>query len=91
MARSTGPVLAVGAITLVNASVVNGQPVNWRIPIATGLAAGALALIEQGWESGAVGLAWLALVTVLFVRLQPQVPSPIESALAFWEGTGKPA
>lgn len=86
MARSTGPVLALGAITIANRTIVHGQPMEWRIPIATGFAAGALALMERGWEDGAVGLAWLALVTVLFVRLQPGVPSPVESVLAFWEG-----
>lgn len=85
MARSTGPILAVGAVTLVNTVVIHGQPMDWRIPIATGFAAGALALIERGWETGAVGLAWLALVTVLFARVRPDVPSPVESFAQFWE------
>lgn len=86
MARSTGPILAVGAITVANRTVVHGQPMDWRVPIATGLAAGVLALIERGWEDGAVGLAWLALVTVLFVRVEPNTPSPVESAERFWRG-----
>lgn len=84
MSRTTGPILAVGGITLVNAVVVNGQPIDWRIPIATGLTAGILSLVEQGWERGAVALSYLALVTVLFVRLQPNVPAPVESFSTWW-------
>lgn len=86
MARSTGPILAMGAITLGNSVIVHGRPMDWRIPIATGFAAGAFALLEHGWEQGAVGVAWLALVSVVFVRLQPNVPSPVESLVNFWEG-----
>lgn len=86
MSGSTGPILAAGAITLVNQVIVHHQPMDWRIPIATGLSAGAFALMEAGWRAGAVGVAWLALVTVLFVRTRPDVPSPIESIADFWEG-----
>lgn len=89
MARSTGPILALGGITLANKTIVNGQPMDWRIPIATGLAAGVFALAEKGWEEGAVGIAWLALVTILFVRVDPNVPSPVESAEAFWRQGSK--
>lgn len=87
MARSTGPILALGGITLANKTIVQGQPMDWRIPIATGLAAGIFALAEKGWEEGAVGIAWLALVTILFVRVDPNVPSPVESAEQFWRGS----
>lgn len=86
MARSTGPILAMGAITIVNQTIVHGQPMDWRVPIAAGLAGGAFALMERGWEEGVVGLAWLALVSVLFVRIRPDVPSPVESLVDFWEG-----
>lgn len=86
MARTTGPILTIGAITMVNANLVHRQPVNWRVPIATGLTAVMFALGEKGWEGGAVALAYLALITVIFVRVQPNVPSPVESILAFWEG-----
>lgn len=84
MARTTGPILALGGITLANKTIMHGQPMDWRIVIATGLTAGAFALAEKGWEEGAVGIAWLALVTVLFVRIDPNVPSPVESAEHFW-------
>lgn len=86
MARSTGPILAMGAITITNQVIVHGAPMDWRVPIATGLAAGAFAIMERGWEQGVVGLAWLAFVSVLFVRLNPAVPSPVESMVDFWEG-----
>lgn len=84
MARSTGPILAVGGITLANAVIVNGKPIDWRVPIATGLAAGLFSLAEKGWEKGAVALSYLALVTVLFVRLDPKVPAPVESFTTWW-------
>lgn len=87
MARSTGVILAIGGITIVNRTILNNQPMDWRIPIATGLAAGAFTLLEKGWEDGAVGLAWLALVTTLFVRLDKNVPTPVESFESFWSGS----
>jgi hypothetical protein len=87
VAQSTGVILAVGAVTLVNESVFQGKPIDWRVPIATGFAAGLFALGERAWPSGVVGLAWLALITTMFVRIKPGTPAPIETALAFWEGT----
>lgn len=89
MAKSTGVILAIGAVTLVNESIFQDRPIDWRVPIATGFAAGIFALMERGWESGAVGLAWLALMATLFVRIKPDQPAPIETALAYWEGTQK--
>jgi len=85
MARSTGPILAVGAITFGNSVILSGKPPDLRIPIATAIAAGMFALIEKGWEQAAVMLSWTALVTVLFVRVDPGVPSPVESLLKWWE------
>lgn len=85
MARSTGPILAVGSITLLNDSVVNGRPIDWRVPVMTGIAAALFALAEKGWEEGAVTLSWMALLTILLARLRPGQPSPIESFVA-WLG-----
>lgn len=85
MAQTTGPILAIGAITLANQSVFHDEDVDWRIPIATGLAAGMFTLAEKAWPEGAKGIAWVALISVLFVRLNPSVPSPVESALKWWE------
>lgn len=79
MAATTGPILAVGAITIGNQVIVNNRNFDWRVPAATGVAAGLFALAEKGWKDGAVALSYLALVTVLFVRTNPTVPAPVES------------
>lgn len=84
-----GPVLAIGAITVGNATLLHGQPLDMRVPIATGIAAGGFVLLERLNEQIAVGLAWVALVAVLLVRMDPRVPSPIESLNAWWtQGKG---
>lgn len=88
MARSVGPILAVGGITMANQSLLNNKPLDWRVPVATAIAAGAFALMEKGWEDGAVALAYLSLLSVLFVRLEPNTPAPVESALKWWESGG---
>lgn len=84
MARSTGPVLAIGGITVLNRTVFNGQAMDWRIPIATGIAAGLLALAENAIGNGAVYIAYLALAAVVLSRVDPTVPSPAESALKWF-------
>lgn len=76
MARSTGPILAVGGLTL-SAHVLDGRGVDLRVPVATGVAAAVLAVAEKAWPAGAVALAWSALVTVLLVRIDNR-PSPVE-------------
>lgn len=83
MARSTGPILAVGGITLANQVLLAKEPqdIDWRIPIATAIAAGGLALFERVSPELAVGLAWIALVTVLFVRVDKKAKSPAENLL----------
>ena len=83
MAKSTGPILAVGMITIANRSILNEKPIDWRIPVATGVVVGGLALLEKASEGLAVGLAWLSLVTVLFVKIDRTVPAPAESLLKF--------
>jgi hypothetical protein len=85
MARSTGPILAAGAITMANQSLLNGQPVNIRVALATGAAAGMLGLLEQPLPDFAVAVAWLALATVLLVRVDPKNPSPVESFARWWQ------
>lgn len=86
MAKSTGIILAIGGITLANQSVLNDKPVDMRIPVATGIAAAAFSLLERGNEKLVVGMAWIALLTVVFARVDPQVPSPTESLLKYWKG-----
>lgn len=83
--RSTGPVLAIGAITMANNVLFNDKPFDWRVPVATGIAAGAFSLAEKAWPEGAVALAWMALVTILITRIDPKVPSPVETLNNWWK------
>lgn len=84
MAQTTGPVLAIGAITVANATVIHDRPMDWRIPAATGIAALMFRLAEAAWPEGARLLAYTALISVLFVRLDPATPSPVESLWNWW-------
>ena len=88
MARTTGPVLALGAVTIFNESVIHNQPFNWKLPIATGLLAGGMALVEKVSPPLALGLVWISFAAVLLTRVNPSVPSPTESFVAWWN-TGK--
>lgn len=85
MAESTGPILAIGAITLANRSIFNDEDVDWRVPIATTIAAVLFAGAEKAVGRPAVWVSYLALLTVSLVRIDPKVPSPAESALAWFE------
>lgn len=87
MSRTTGPVLALGAVTVVNKSVFNDEPMDWRIPIATGLLAVGASLAERAAPELAEVLVWTALLTTLLTRLDPSVPSPVESAQAWWRNS----
>jgi hypothetical protein len=61
---------------------------DWRVPVATGLAAVGFSLAERVWPKGAQILAWTVLGTVLLTRTQANVPSPVESALSWWQKGG---
>lgn len=87
VSSTTGVVLATGGITLINQTVFHSQPMDWRIPVATGLAAVGFSLAERVWAQGAEILAWTALLTILLTRTNPKVPSPAESAVAWFNGT----
>lgn len=86
MAKSTGIILAVGGITFANellfAPIASGGTVktnlNWRLIPATLIGAAALAALEQVSQQLAVGVAYIALVTVLFARLG-NAPAPVEN------------
>jgi hypothetical protein len=79
----------MGGITIANTTVFNGQPMDWRVPIATGLAAVGFSLAEKAWPQGAEILAWSAFLTVILTRVNPKVPSPVESAVAWFNQGGK--
>jgi len=83
MARSTGPILAVGGITLANQSLLakEQQPIDFRVVVGTAIAAGGLALLEKLSEGLAVGIAYVALIAVLFARLDPKAGAPAENLL----------
>lgn len=85
MSRTIGPILATGVLTVANQTVFNDQPMDWRVPIATGLAAIGFSLFERAAPELAVVLAWTTLLTVLLTRTNPQVPSPVESATSWWK------
>lgn len=88
MSKSTGVILAMGGITVVNQTVFHDEPMNWRIPVATGLAAVGFSVAERAWPQGTMILAWTALLTVCLTRIN-NVPSPVESALDWWDRTSK--
>ena len=88
MSKTIGPILAMGGLTIANQTVFHNQPMDWRIPVATGLAAIGFSLAEKAWPQGAEILAWTALLTVLLTRTNPKVPSPAESAVAWFNNTG---
>lgn len=79
MARSTGPILAVGAISFGNQWIFN-KNVDFRIIAATGIAAAALAGLEHAIPELAVGIAYIALITIVFTRVDGK-PSPAENLL----------
>lgn len=86
MSRTTGPILAIGAITFVNQTVLNGAPLTWKVPVATAVAAGLFSLGEKVQPDIMMGIAAVALVTVLFARVDPRYPAPVESFLKFAGG-----
>lgn len=84
MSESTGPVLAIGALTVFNQSVFNDKPMDWKVPVGTAVAVVLFSGAERVIGRGAVYFAYLALVTMTFVRVDPTIPTPAESALAWF-------
>lgn len=79
MARSTAPVLLTGGMEFANDYLLTGA-VNVRVLVAAGIAAGGLALVEQipGMAPVAVGIAWIAFVTLMFTGRGGK-PSPAQT------------
>lgn len=84
MSQTTGPVLAIGAITMANEWLLQEKPFDWRILAGTGVAAVMFYGVEKLSPPVAVGLSYLALVTVVFVRLNPNSPAPAETFVKWW-------
>jgi hypothetical protein len=84
VSKSTGPILAIGGITMANQILFQDLDFDWRVPVATGITAGMFALAERAFPQATVGLAWLALVTLLFTRTNPNVPAPVETLNGFF-------
>jgi hypothetical protein len=90
MSRSTGPILATGALAWTNAVLLGDEdkdgfwPPTLSIGLATGVAAGVLSLAEKVSPGLAVGVAYLALLTTLMVRIPPDSRNPtvLERALS---------
>jgi hypothetical protein len=88
MSRSTGPILVAGGLSWANQTILAPEKEvgedfwkpTLRIGVATGLAAGALHGIEKLSPELAVGIAYITLVTVLFVRMNNK-PTPLERGL----------
>lgn len=83
MAKSTAPILILGGVTIANRWLylvkLNGPTFAptffttgefWKPAVATGLTVGAFALLEKVNQPLTVGVAWVALVTTLFVPIQ---------------------
>ena len=84
MAASTGPILAIGAITMGRQVIIDNEAPDWRVAIGTGIAAGMFALAEKAVGNVATGIAWVGLLAVIFVRLDPKKPAPAEALLSMW-------
>ena len=78
VAKSTGIMLLTGTISFGNEWLQTGNP-NFRIPVATLLSALVLDGIEQVSVKAAVGLASIAMITVLLTPLNGK--SPLQEAL----------
>jgi hypothetical protein len=92
MARSTGPVLAAGALTWASRTFFDNRggfdfEESARIGVATGLGVGVMSLVERVNAPFAVGLAYVLLVTVLLVPLPGHRETPLTHALNLIGGT----
>jgi hypothetical protein len=77
MSATTGPILAIGAISFGN-EFIQTKNLNFRIVLATGIAAGILSLMERLSVELAVGITWIALVTELLAPPKPGLKSPVQ-------------
>jgi len=85
MAQSTGVLLTVGAIGAGNEWLHGHADAGVKVGVASLAAAVLFAGIERipGAAPFAVGVAWIALVSVLLGSVTPGVPSPVVQLLDF--------
>jgi hypothetical protein len=71
--------LLVGGMEFAN-DYLNGGQIQVKVLLAAGIAAGGLALVEQipGAAPVAVGIAWIAFVTLMFTSVGGK-PSPVQT------------
>jgi hypothetical protein len=86
MAQSTGIILAVGSISFGNQLFIN-HDLDFKIPVATAVAAVILAGVEHVSAPLATGIAWIALITISLTRVNGKA-SPAENLINF-TGIGK--
>lgn len=84
MARSTGPLLVAGAVRVGNDTIINGAPINWKMPLGIGVVAALFAGMEQipGVDVLVTGIAWIAVVTLVLTRSSGK-PSPAENLVKY--------
>ena len=90
MSASTGPIIAAGLITIGNRVIIQGHPTDNHViqtAVGTAIVAGTLAVLENILPGTATSAAWLILLAVILVRVDPTVPAPAE-AFAQWYQAG---
>ena len=80
MAQSTGIILAAGGISFVNEWLLEKKSPDFKIPLATCIAALMLSGAEHISQPIAVGVAWIALITVIFAPVG-STNSPVTNLL----------
>ena len=80
MAQSTGIILAAGAISFGNEWLLEHKAPDFKIPLATCIAALMLVGAEHINQELAVGVAWIALITVLLAPVG-STNSPVTNLL----------
>lgn len=84
MSASTTPIVIAGSLTALS-DYMQGHGVQFRVLLATGIAATIFSIAEPIDPSLIVGVAWLAMVGSLVVTRPNGAPSPVEVFLAKWE------
>lgn len=85
MADSTAPILLAGGATALS-DYIQGDGVQWRVLLASGIAAGVFALFEQANRQLAVSAAWLAFIASM-VAPRGGRPAPVTVFLNEWNHT----